>query len=378
MCRKMIGNNSKEPLLTVVVPVYNGEKYIKNTIDTILNSKYSNLELLLVDDGSTDESGTICQSYRKDDERVCYVKTENLGIVEARNKGLELANGEYICFCDQDDIVEPFMYREILEKMFSESAQMGMCSTGKMMDGKKSIYEKLENGVYKEEEVLEYLLFPLLFRGFDYSFVKNNNYLYGTIWKCIFNRSFLTEQQIKFRSFVNFEDDWLFVTETLAAANKVITVSNAGYYWRINRNSKSHKPQFIPDMMQRFEKMDEYVFRYLEKRKITNDILKEYKKAAMCEHYAEGYKNALWSGKYKRKYKIELREYLLKTNYKTNLTCAKKLKSSAFRRKMLYTSLGCIGIKGTFVVNRILVWMEENAGKIQWVTALERKSKMKA
>ena len=364
--------------MTVVVPVYNGRNYIKNTVECILNSEYSNLELLMVDDGSVDESGSICQSYQKKDKRVRYVRTKNLGIVEARNKGLMLATGEYVCFCDQDDVVEPFMYREVVEKMLCESAQIGMCSTGKMIDEQRNMYEKLEDGVYEGEKVLEYLLYPLLFRGYDYPFVKSNNYLYGTIWKCIFNRSFLTEQQLKFRSFVNYEDDWLFVTEALARADKVITISKAGYYWRVNRNSESHKSQFIPDVMQRFEKMDEYVFSYLKKRKIADNILEEYQKTAICEHYAEGYKNALYSGKDRKKYEQELSDYLLKSNYKKNLTCAKKLKSSAFRRKILYTSLGCIGINGTFVVNRILIRLEENAGKIQWITALERKMKLKA
>lgn len=366
------------PLLTVVVPVYNGEKYIGQTIEYILRAEYEELELLLIDDGSMDKSGSICKSHQKKDKRVHYVRTENRGIVQARNKGLEMATGEYICFCDQDDVVEAFMYKEIMKKMISESAQIGMCSTGRVMDGQKSIYEKLEDGVYTGEEVLEYLLYPLLFRGYEYPFVKQNNYLYGTIWKCIFNREFLTEQKITFKRFVNFEDDWLFVTEALAAARKAVSIRKAGYYWRVNRASESHKPKFIPDMMHKFDSMDEYVFEYLENGKISTDILEEYKKAARCEHYAECYKNALYSGKCKKKYKKELREYLLKSDYKGNLTCAKKLKSSAFRRKMLYTSLRYIGIKGSFVVNRILILLEECAGKVQWVTALERKTKMRA
>ena len=366
------------PLLTVVVPVYNGEKYIRKTMESILQSEYTEIELLLIDDGSTDGSSEICQKYQMRDRRIRYVRTENYGIVGARNKGLELAEGEYICFCDQDDFVESFMYKDILEKVFLESAQIGMCSTGKLLDGQKSIYEKLEDCVYIGNEVLEYLLYPLLFRGYEYSFVKHNNYLYGTIWKCIFNRKFLVQQRMKFRSFVNYEDDWLFVTEALAAADKVITISKAGYYWKVNEDSKSHKSQFVPDMMAKYEEMDAYVSGYLKKRITDNEILEEYKKIAICEHYAEAYKNALYSGEQKRKYKKELRAYLLKSDYKKNLTCTKKLKSSAFRRKMLYTSLGCIGITGTFLINRILVLLEENAGKIQWVTVLERKTKMKA
>ena len=180
-------NTGKSPLLTVVVPVYNGERYLGETIEYILHSEYQNLELLLIDDGSTDKSSVICRQFQALDERVRVVQTENGGIVAARNKGLARAKGDYICFCDQDDIVEPFMYAYLLEKMVVCDAQIGMCSTGRMMDGKKSVYENLADGTYDREDIPEYLLYPLLFRGYEYPFVKQDNYLYGTIWKCIYN-----------------------------------------------------------------------------------------------------------------------------------------------------------------------------------------------
>ena len=270
----------KTPLLTVVVPVYNGEKYIEQTIRYIENSEYKQLEILLIDDGSTDRSGRLCQEYQKQDERIRYVHMENTGIVGARNKGLELAQGEYICFCDQDDVTEPFMYKEILVKMLAEEAQIGMCSTGRSMEGKRSIYEKLENGCYREEEVRSYLLYPLLFRGYEYPFVKRNNYLYGTIWKCVFNRSFLKENGLQFKSFVNFEDDWLFVTEALSAAKTVVSCQSVGYYWRVNAASESHKKHFEAELLKKFTALDAYVFGYLQAGGVEKTVLQEYKKIA--------------------------------------------------------------------------------------------------
>lgn len=365
------------PLLTVVVPVYNGEKYIKQTIKYIGDSLYKQLEILVIDDGSTDQSGRLCQEYQRQDKRIRYVRTENTGIVGARNKGLELAKGEYICFCDQDDVTEPFMYKEILEKMLSEGAQIGMCSTGRSMGGKRSVYEKLEDNCYREEAVRSYLLYPLLFRGFDYPFVKRNNYLYGTVWKCIFNRSFLTENGLKFKRFVNFEDDWLFVTEALTAAKTVVSCQRIGYYWRVNAASESHKKHFEPDLLKKFSAMDAYVFGYLQAGNVEETVLQEYKKTAMCEHYAEAYKNAVCAAKQAKAYKRELKEYLVKSGYKTNLECVSGLHGSALRRKILYLSLKNIGIGAAFFINRCLLFTEACAGHLQWVIILERKWKMK-
>lgn len=105
------------PLLTVVVPVYNGGEHIENTVKNILNTDYPPIELLLIDDGSTDDSSFLCRKLEASDKRLRYLRQENGGIAAARNKGLESAAGEYICFCDQDDLVEPFMYRKVVEHM---------------------------------------------------------------------------------------------------------------------------------------------------------------------------------------------------------------------------------------------------------------------
>ena len=96
--------------ITVIIPVYNGERYLRDTIEAVLRAVYNKLEVLLIDDGSTDSSSQICKEFAENDRRVVYIRQENGGIVAARNKGLELAKGEYICFCDQDDLTEPQMY----------------------------------------------------------------------------------------------------------------------------------------------------------------------------------------------------------------------------------------------------------------------------
>ena len=105
------------PLLSVIVPVYNVEEYLARCVDSILNQTYRNLEVILVDDGSPDSAGVICDRYAEMDSRVRVVHKENGGLSSARNTGLELARGEYITFVDSDDWIEPEGYTHLMELM---------------------------------------------------------------------------------------------------------------------------------------------------------------------------------------------------------------------------------------------------------------------
>lgn len=130
--------------LSVVMPVYNGEKDLPAAIESILNATYKDIELLLVDDGSTDQSAGICVQYQKTDKRIRYIYQENSGIVSARNRGLLEASGAYLCFCDQDDIVAPRMYERLIGRMQTCGAQIGICGTGRLINGKKARMNALE------------------------------------------------------------------------------------------------------------------------------------------------------------------------------------------------------------------------------------------
>ena len=95
------------PLISIIVPVYNVDAYLKQCVDSILNQKYENFELLLIDDGSTDKSGEICDVYEQRDKRVRVFHKKNGGVSSARNVGLDNAQGDWIAFVDSDDIVTP-------------------------------------------------------------------------------------------------------------------------------------------------------------------------------------------------------------------------------------------------------------------------------
>lgn len=111
-----------EPLISAIVPVYNSEKYLRRCLDSLVGQTYQNLEIILIDDGSKDGSGTICDEYAAKDSRVVCVHQPNGGVSKARNEGLSLAHGDYYSFPDSDDYLEPDTYTYLLQRMEEHQA----------------------------------------------------------------------------------------------------------------------------------------------------------------------------------------------------------------------------------------------------------------
>ena len=118
---------NKEPLITVIIPVYNVESYIKKCVKSIINQTYHNLEIIIVDDGSTDNSGKICDELALLDNRIKIIHKENGGLSDARNTGIDIANGEYIGFVDSDDYIDEEMYEQLLEACRESCAEISIC-----------------------------------------------------------------------------------------------------------------------------------------------------------------------------------------------------------------------------------------------------------
>lgn len=367
------------PVLSIVIPVYNGEKYISDTVSSILKSENKSLEILLIDDGSSDNSAKICKSLCENDARIRYEYIENSGIANARNKGIELARGQYICFCDQDDEMVISVYEQMLCTMSDKSATIGMCNTGRNINGEKSIYEAIKEGCHESKAVVNKLLLPLLFRGYNYPFYEQENYLYGTVWKCLFSLEFIKANNISFVSFVDYEDDWIFVTHALSMAQKVITTDEVGYYWKVNPASRSHEKKYISGIIQKIEAQDSYIYKYLlENNRLSEEIFEEYKKIRLCEHYVDIIENALYADNkdvYGR-HKLEIEEYLHNTQYKKQLECQKNIQKSVLRRRLVCKTLQCFGIDSAMYINKVLRWCESTANKMQWLVKMERKSKL--
>ncbi len=124
-----------DPLISVIVPVYNVERYLHRCLDSIISQTYRNLEIILVDDGSTDKSPKICDEYCAKDGRIKVIHKENSGAASARNAGLDIAKGDYIAFVDGDDFIDVSMYQQLCDSIQSNGTDMSVCAI-KVIDDK--------------------------------------------------------------------------------------------------------------------------------------------------------------------------------------------------------------------------------------------------
>ena len=113
--------------ISIIVPVYNIEKYIEKSVESLVNQTYKNIEIILIDDGSTDSSPQICDKLKKEDTRIKVIHQPNKGVSAARNAGLDAACGDYIGFCDGDDIADKDMFEFLYNLAVSDNADIAMC-----------------------------------------------------------------------------------------------------------------------------------------------------------------------------------------------------------------------------------------------------------
>lgn len=208
--------------LSVIMPIYNAEDFLDNSISSVLNSTYENIELLLIDDGSSDNSKMICDKYCAD-KRVIYYYQQNSGSQNARAKGIELSTGEYITFCDSDDIVSPIMYSELMKSACAENADFTACSFSR-----ENLPPSPSNAIF---EVIE---------GSDKISQCIVSRCGGYLWNKVYKRECL--DKVSFNKDINLGEDGLFNLQLAEKINKISVTDEKMYYYRPNASSitKTH------------------------------------------------------------------------------------------------------------------------------------------
>ncbi|MDE7274150.1 MAG: glycosyltransferase [Lachnospiraceae bacterium] len=298
--------------ISVVIPLYNGEQYIETAVNSILRSDYTNMEVLIVDDGSTDRSYPICERLRQTDDRIVICRKENGGVVSARNYGVSMAAGEYLCFCDQDDILDRKCYAKQIERIESDQSDICICGVGRYTEGRISVFEQSDDACYEGEEILEQLLYPILFNGFDVPVKMGERRHYTQIWPCMFRMSFWRKYAFRFRSYVSYEDDMLVKVQALAKAGRVSTLSRTGYYWRTNLDSASYAHRYIERIAEKQQACYEDLYASLADRVSDKTILEWFQKVLHCRQYLEAVHNIASA-------ETEKSSQIINDYYKTNI-----------------------------------------------------------
>lgn len=183
----------KEELISIIIPVYKVEKYLPRCIDSILAQTYTNFELILVDDGSPDKCPQICDDYAKRDKRIRVIHKKNAGVSEARNTGIDNANGDFICFVDSDDYVEPVMYEKLYNSLIKNKSQMSMC-------GYNIVYENGKNVPFNE--------FIINSNDLCFSEIPDNMFVdntFGSVCRTLYTKGLIGENRFS-KDFYSGED----------------------------------------------------------------------------------------------------------------------------------------------------------------------------
>ncbi len=202
-------------MLSVIVPVYNVERYLDRCVESILNQTYQDLELILVDDGSTDASPALCNAWASRDSRVRVIHQQNAGPSVARNSGLAAAQGEWITFVDSDDYLERQCYEQALHT--AQNSQCDMCIFGVTHESEQGEVLGLERyeeaKVYAIDELLSRIVIPLK----------------TAVWNKIFHRSLLSG--IRFSTQYRHNEDLLFIVESLKETTRAVSCACVGYHY---------------------------------------------------------------------------------------------------------------------------------------------------
>ncbi|MHC6176478.1 bifunctional glycosyltransferase/CDP-glycerol:glycerophosphate glycerophosphotransferase [Glutamicibacter sp. X7] len=220
---------SRTPLISIVVPVYNVQRYIGMTIESVLEQEYENFELILIDDGSTDESGAICDEYAARDERLRVSHVPNAGVSAARNTGIALAKGEYLAFIDGDDLLYPYSLQLMIEQALASGADV-VSGNVHRFKGPKS----WQSWHHRSSHATDRL---------DASLDDVPELLYDTVvWNKLYRMDFWKKQGYSFPVGVIFEDIHL-AFRAYNEANHVDILSTPIYQWRVREEESSATQQ---------------------------------------------------------------------------------------------------------------------------------------
>lgn len=148
-----------DKLISVIIPAYNVEKYLAKCLNTVLEQTYKNLEIIIVDDGSADNTGKICDEYAEKDSRIKVIHKENGGVSAARNDAIDIATGEYITFVDSDDLISNDYCEKMLTEILNNDAEVSICMVKRFVEGEEFQIEPNENvNVYTAEETIYNLM----------------------------------------------------------------------------------------------------------------------------------------------------------------------------------------------------------------------------
>lgn len=263
----------ENPLISVIVPVYKVERFLNRCVDSILSQTYENLEVILVDDGSPDCSGKICDEYAAKDSRIRVIHKENGGVSSARNTALDLCTGDYIAFVDSDDYIHPEMYEKMLSALQEHQVDLCVCQWNyEYANGQQVVdLSKVDPELLGAMTSLELARF--LFRG------SYENGVVVSPWNKLYNRELFNDIRFSGR----FQEDDALHTKLLCREFPVFVMGEQLYIYTENPDSLTNQA-FRADSVRVLDIMTERIQLYARDPFIVREAMRTY-----CNLYIEYY-----------------------------------------------------------------------------------------
>lgn len=226
-------------MISVIVPIYNVEKYLRQCIESICGQTYHDLEIILVDDGSTDGCYGICEEYKKKDDRIVVIHKANGGLVSARNAGIRAATGQYIAYADGDDWMEPDMCERMYQKIAEQNVDVVMCGryedTG---ESSKQVFQGLPEGKYERHALVE-MVYPRM--------IVNDKFfswgIFPGLWDKLFRRECIERFQLAVDERIAMGEDAACVYPCLLNVKSIYIMQECLYHYRQTTSSMVKKGQ---------------------------------------------------------------------------------------------------------------------------------------
>lgn len=261
-----------QELISVIVPIFGIERYVGQCIESILNQTYRNLEIILVDDGSTDRCPEICDLYAGKDDRIKVIHKENGGLVSARKAGVEAANGDFVGYVDGDDWIEPTYYENMLNEILDANADMAVAGFSRdLFDNATKIYNNIKSGTY-EGESLQFLKKNMMSYG---AFYKNGISTY--VWNKLFKRDIIKKYQVLVDNAITIGEDAAVVYPLITECERIVVSDNTDYHYRQREDSMLKKSKPFSEEKCGLRILYKYLTNYFLNDNCGYDYLKQVK-----------------------------------------------------------------------------------------------------
>ena len=218
--------------LSVIVPIYNASKYLDKCIRSIVNQTFQDIEIILINDGSIDNSLSICSKYAEKDDRIKIINQDNKGVSVARNKGIEISTSQYITFIDPDDDIDIEMYKDMLNNIVENDCDVCLCNyMYKNRSKEKEIKLPFKEGKYEYNSIKKIIISMLGGSELD------DEPIMGSVWRGIYKKDIIQKHLITFPINIRPMQDLVFIVEYLSVCKTLYINENSYYNYYIHANS---------------------------------------------------------------------------------------------------------------------------------------------